>query len=67
MEAMEDDEAGGFKHSAKVPRLFKVCASIITLHEGENTCNYFNQNLDLANLDFLYMFDFWKTSTNGVL
>jgi len=30
---MEDDEAGGFKHSAKVPRLFKVCASIITLHE----------------------------------
>ena len=64
---MEDDEAGGFKHSAKVPRLFKVCASIITLHEGENTCNYFNQNLDLANLDFLYMFDFWKTSTNGVL
>ena len=50
MEAMEDDEAGGFKHSAKVPRLFKVCASIITLHEGENTCNYFNQNLDLANL-----------------
>ena len=67
MEAMEDDEAGGFKHSAKVPRLFKVCASIITLHEGENTCNYFNQNLDLANLDFLYMFDFWKTSTNGLL